>query len=94
MPEELAVLSVTAASIALIHTLLGPDHYLPFIVMARARRWSMRKTACVTLLCGAGHVLSSVLLGGVGIAAGFGRPESGHRLSNRKYVSHVGLRRM
>ena len=67
---ETAILSVTAASIGFLHTLFGPDHYLPFIVMSRAGRWTMKKTALITLLCGVGHVLSSVLLGLVGVAIG------------------------
>lgn len=70
MPEEYAVLIVIAASIGFLHTLLGPDHYLPFIVMARARQWSLLKTAWITFMCGLGHVASSVLLGIVGIALG------------------------
>ncbi len=69
--HELTVITITAASIGLFHTLLGPDHYLPFIVMARARKWSLAKTTCITALCGAGHVLSSIILGIIGIALGF-----------------------
>ncbi len=37
MSHEIVVLGIAAASIGFFHTLLGPDHYLPFIVMARAR---------------------------------------------------------
>lgn len=59
-----------AAGIALLHTAIGPDHYLPFVMLGRARRWSLRKTLLITGLCGLGHVLSSLLLGGIGIAAG------------------------
>lgn len=70
MSQELLVLAATAASIGFFHTLLGPDHYLPFIVMSRAGRWSTLKTALVTFLCGIGHVGSSVLLGFVGVALG------------------------
>jgi len=33
MSNELMILLVTAASIGFFHTLLGPDHYLPFIVI-------------------------------------------------------------
>ena len=62
----------TAASIALVHTLIGPDHYLPFIVMARARGWSLVKTSWVTVLGGFGHVISSVILGTIGIGIGIG----------------------
>jgi nickel/cobalt exporter len=70
MDKSVMVLCGTAASIAFIHTILGPDHYLPFVVMSRARRWSVSKTAWVTLLCGLGHVLSSVVLGLVGVFVG------------------------
>ena len=70
MTEELLILAGAAASIGFFHTLIGPDHYLPFIVMRRAGKWSMRKTMSVTVLCGIGHVLSSVLLGITGIALG------------------------
>ncbi len=68
--NEITVLAATAASLGFIHTIIGPDHYLPFIVMARARKWSSTKTAWITFLCGLGHIGSSVVLGLVGI--GFG----------------------
>lgn len=70
MSDELLILVTAAASIGFFHTLLGPDHYLPFIVMSRSGKWSLRKTALVTVLCGIGHVLSSVLLGVFGVALG------------------------
>ncbi len=72
MSANLTVLTWTAASIAFIHTIIGPDHYLPFIVMARARHWSIVKTTWVTILSGLGHILSSILLGAVGIGIGVG----------------------
>jgi nickel/cobalt exporter len=70
MTAEITTLCVTAASIGFFHTLLGPDHYLPFIVMSKAGNWSMPKTALVTFLCGFGHVLSSLVLGLLGVAFG------------------------
>ena len=70
MNQEISVLLITAASLGFIHTILGPDHYLPFIVMSAAGKWSKMKTLWVTILSGVGHVLSSVVLGFVGI--GFG----------------------
>jgi nickel/cobalt transporter (NicO) family protein len=70
MDSSIALLSVTAVSIGFIHTILGPDHYLPFIVLSQARKWSLKKTMMVTFFCGLGHVLSSVVLGLVGIAVG------------------------
>jgi len=64
------LLSVTAVSIGFIHTLLGPDHYLPFIVLSEAKKWSLKKTMMITFFCGLGHVMSSVILGLIGIAVG------------------------
>jgi len=70
MNDSITLLSVTAISIGFIHTILGPDHYLPFIVLSEAKKWTMKKTMFITFLCGLGHVLSSVVLGLVGIAVG------------------------
>lgn len=68
--QELSVLVATAASIGVVHTLIGPDHYVPFAAMAAARRWSLGKTLAVTAACGAGHVLGSLALGVVGLGLG------------------------
>ena len=68
--SDLQILILSALSIGFIHTLFGPDHYLPFIVMAKARNWSMIKTGWITFLCGIGHVGSSIILGTIGIAFG------------------------
>jgi len=68
--REIWVLAGTAASLGLIHTIIGPDHYLPFIVISRARNWTLRKTLFVSFLAGLGHILSSVVLGFVGIVLG------------------------
>lgn len=70
MDNSIALLSVTAVSLGFIHTILGPDHYLPFIVLSEAKKWNTQKTMFITFLCGLGHVLSSVVLGLVGIAVG------------------------
>lgn len=70
MSEALILLAVSAATLGFVHTLLGPDHYIPFIAMAKARNWSVRRTAVITILCGLVHVGSSVVLGFLGI--GFG----------------------
>lgn len=70
MNSQIAVLSLTAASIAFMHTIFGPDHYLPFVVLSKARRWSNLKTIWITILCGIGHVGSSILIGFIGIATG------------------------
>lgn len=70
MDSSLWILSGTAVLIAFFHTAIGPDHYLPFIVLGKANKWSTKKVAVISALCGLGHVLSSVILGGIGIMAG------------------------
>jgi ABC-type nickel/cobalt efflux system permease component RcnA len=69
---EMSVLMLGTAGIAILHTLAGPDHYLPFIVMGRARRWSVARTTFWTVLCGLGHVGSSVVLALLGVVFGYG----------------------
>lgn len=69
MTPEIWVLCGTAATIAFVHTLMGPDHYLPFVAMAKSRDWSVAKAMRTTLMCGAGHIVGSVVLGFVGIYA-------------------------
>ena len=64
------VLAGTAATVGFVHTILGPDHYLPFIALSKARGWSAGRTLAVTAACGIGHVLSSIVLGLVGIGVG------------------------
>ncbi len=70
MNAEASLLLATTLSLAFFHTLAGPDHYLPFIVISKARNWSTKKTFWFTVLCGLGHVGSSVILGIIGIAMG------------------------
>ncbi|MBN3036437.1 MAG: sulfite exporter TauE/SafE family protein [Bacteroidales bacterium] len=70
MNQELWILTGSAASIGFFHTLFGPDHYLPFVMMARARGWSQMRTAWITLVCGIGHVGSSLVLGALGLLFG------------------------
>ncbi len=70
MTQELGTLLIAAGSIGFFHTLLGPDHYLPFIVLSWARKWSGVRTAVITFLCALGHIGSSVVLGFLGVSLG------------------------
>jgi len=70
MTAELGALIITAASIGFFHTILGPDHYLPFVMISWSRNWSAVKTTMITLLCGLGHIASSVVLGLIGVSLG------------------------
>jgi len=63
-------LLVSTAAIAVVHAIAGPDHYLPFIAIGAARRWSYLRAFFITLVVGIAHVLSSVVIGVIGIGAG------------------------
>jgi len=70
MTAELKALIILAASIGFFHTLFGPDHYLPFVMMSWSRGWSGLKTTLITFLCGLGHIGSSIVLGLIGVSVG------------------------
>lgn len=72
MDQTTLILLGTAAMLGFVHTLIGVDHTLPFVVIARAERWSLRRLLVITGLCGLAHVLSSVIIGVGGIALGVG----------------------
>ena len=60
----------TALALGFLHTVLGPDHYVPFVAMAASEGWSRTKTMVVTAVCGLGHVVGSVLIAVVLIVLG------------------------
>jgi sulfite exporter TauE/SafE len=72
MSQETEILLITAASIGFFHTLLGPDHYLPFVALSKARQWSLFRTVWITVFCGVGHVAGSLVLGVIGVGFGVG----------------------
>ncbi|MDJ0653902.1 MAG: hypothetical protein QNJ40_07105 [Xanthomonadales bacterium] len=72
LTADIQALAVTATAIGFLHTVLGPDHYVPFVALARARRWSASRTVAVTLACGVGHAAGSVAIGMIGITIGVG----------------------
>ncbi|EHQ30464.1 hypothetical protein [Mucilaginibacter paludis] len=71
MHSELSLLIFSAITISCLHTFSGPDHYLPFVALSKSRGWSVGRTVLWTMVCGIGHVGSSVILGLVGIAVGW-----------------------
>ena len=68
--NDAQILLITASSIAFLHTILGADHYLVFVAMGKARSWSLAKTLRVTLTCGIGHIMGSLVIGAIGILMG------------------------
>lgn len=71
MDAALRMTIAAATAVAGIHTLAGPDHYIPFIALSKTRGWKLRKTLFWTTLCGCAHVWSSVLLGLIGASIGW-----------------------
>ena len=65
-----ALLLSTAAGLGFFHTLIGVDHYVPFVAMSKTGKWSMKKTLFIVFICGIGHILGSVVLGLLGIWLG------------------------
>ncbi len=75
-----SLLPLTAAATALFHTLI-PDHWLPFVLVGRARGWSARTTAAVSGLSAIVHTLLSIALGLLALRLGqIGARAVGERL--------------
>ena len=70
MSGDLMLLYASTGGIALVHTVLGPDHYLPFVALGKAHNWSNKKLTGITLGCGLAHTLGTVLLGVIGLSIG------------------------
>jgi hypothetical protein len=70
MSDPYFILLATSATLGIVHTAIGVDHVVPFVVLAHARKWSLTQTLSMTALCGVGHVLSSVLIASVGLGLG------------------------
>ncbi|MFM7066745.1 MAG: hypothetical protein ACKO0U_07955 [Gammaproteobacteria bacterium] len=70
MSTTLPALCASALAIGVFHTLVGPDHYLPFVALSKARRWSRRRTVLITAGFGLAHTVGTVLLGTLGLLIG------------------------
>jgi hypothetical protein len=58
----LTTIAVLGFSVAFLHAAI-PTHWLPFVLVGRARGWSWTRTIAVTLGAGLGHVALTSLLG-------------------------------
>ncbi len=58
----LTTVAATGFTVAFFHAAI-PTHWLPFVLVARARGWSHAKTLLVAAFAGVGHVLLTGLLG-------------------------------
>lgn len=61
-PVTLGTILAGAAGVGVLHTLLGPDHYLPWIALARDRGWNGRRALLATAGAGLVHCLTSAVL--------------------------------
>jgi len=53
-----------AATVAILHSIL-PDHWVPLAIVARTQRWSVMRVVRVSALASVGHVIASLVLGGI-----------------------------
>ena len=87
MPGAISsLLLLTAAATAAFHTLI-PDHWLPFVLVGRARRWSARTTAAVSGFSAVVHTLLSIALGLLALRLG----QSGARAVGERLERGSGL---
>jgi sulfite exporter TauE/SafE len=70
--DHLPALLFAVIPLAFFHTIVCADHYIPFIAMGKSNGWTIKKTLMVTALCGTGHIVSSALLGLIGIVLSLG----------------------
>ncbi len=61
---SIPLLLIAAGTVGFLHSIL-PDHWVPLAVVARTQRWSIARTARTSLLASVGHVLTSIVLGGI-----------------------------
>ena len=73
-----ASIAATGFAVAFLHAAL-PTHWLPFVLVGRAQKWSTGRTLSVTLLAGLGHVGLTMALGLALVMAGLAlQPSLGH----------------
>src|SRR3954471_16090852 len=66
----LTTVAATGFTVAFFHAAI-PTHWLPFVLVGRARRWPRGKTIAITAAAGLGHVAITSLLGLVIAWCGF-----------------------
>jgi len=75
----LTSVAVTGFTVAFFHAAI-PTHWLPFVLVARARGWTRSRTLAVVMFAGIGHVALTTLLGLVIAWLGFQLDEKIGRL--------------
>jgi nickel/cobalt exporter len=93
--SALALLVVGAAIVGVVHAVL-PDHWVPLAVVGRAERWSLARVARVSSVAAIGHVLASIVLGGVVALVGLQfqkqiETQQGHIVGGILIVTGIGF---
>ncbi len=83
-------LASTAALIGLIHS-LAPGHWLPVVLLAKGKRWSIRQALLGACIAGSGHIFISVLIGIIGfkISDKFLPHEPGNEIGHDHHHGHM-----
>ena len=70
-PEQSVMLSLLGGGFvaAFLHAAL-PTHWLPFVLVGRAQRWSLMRVMTVAVTAGLAHIASTALVGSLIVAAG------------------------
>jgi len=58
----LTTIALTGFAVAFMHAAI-PTHWLPFVLVGKARRWTTRRTLAFVAAAGLGHVVLTTLLG-------------------------------
>ncbi len=63
------LLAISAAALGFVHS-LAPGHWLPVVLIAKTRRWSLSTSALGALVAASGHIILSIVLGAIAIQVG------------------------
>ncbi len=89
--DRASLLWMTAVATAAFHTLI-PDHWLPFVLVGRARSWSAATTAAISGLSALVHTALSAGLGVLALSVGLGTAHAlGRRLEDASAVLLVAF---
>lgn len=68
-PTLLIPLLASGFGVAFLHAVL-PTHWLPFVLVGRAQRWSLGMTLVSVLAAGLAHIAATAVVGGLIVVAG------------------------
>lgn len=68
-------ITITGFTVAFLHAVV-PTHWVPFVLVGKARGWNRRRILLITLGAGAGHVLMTTVVGLLIAWVGFELEES------------------